>query len=375
MYKVLHIVENFNGQATEKWLFQTFDELQKKGDSVDWTFFCMLSEPGKFSEKVIEKKGRVICSPMRVSKLIPYMKFLRKTIRNGSYDIIHCHQDLMSAISLLATIGLPIRKRIVHVHNTSLDIPTENCFKVMLFRRLFRWICLYLADHIIGVSEEALKAFSQGQVSSQMSVVHCGVDLSAYHDNKRTRYTLRENLGIPDDAVILLFVGRMTKYKNPCFVLDIIEKMPQNYQQVYAIFAGAGPLEEKVRKIAAEKSLSNRVRVLGWQDNIPSIMLSCDLLVWPGLEDVMEGLGLGVVEAQAAGLKVVMSRNVPNEAVIIPELVDILPLVAGPKAWADTVITALGRNTLNKQDSLQKVKNSSFSISKSAKSLISLYDS
>lgn len=374
MSKVLHVVENFNGQATERWLLQAFEALQENGEKVDWSFFCTLDRPGKFSHKIIEHGGKVICSPMPISRLISFMKFLRGTIQDGSYEIIHCHQDLMSAIYLLASLGLPVRKRIVHVHNTSLSLPTQNWLKIFFLKWIFRLVCIFLADHIVGVSEDALKAFHKGLVNKHMSVLHCGIDLRSFHNNKMCS-GFRESLGIPCEAIVLLFVGRMTEYKNPCFVIDILEELSSSLNNFYAIFAGTGPLESVTTKYAAEKNVSNRVRVLGWQDDIALIMRSCDILIWPGLETTMEGLGLAVVEAQAAGLKIIMSRNVPAEAIIIPELIDIRSLAEGSKVWADTILAALERDGLGRKEALEVVEKSSFSISRSASNIELLYNS
>ena len=208
-----------------------------------------------------------------------------------------------------------------------------------------------------------------------MSVIHCGIDLLPFRGNTNNTHNFRKSLDIPDDADIMLFVGRMTEYKNPCFVLDVLEQLLLNQNNVYAVFVGVGPLENDVSIMADKKSVTDRVRVLGWKNNVPQIMRSCNLLIWPGVEDPMEGLGLGVIEAQAAGLKVVMSLNVPIEAIIISEMVNVVPLSSGAKVWADTITDILRHSSLDSQEALQRIEESSFSISESALNIKLLHNS
>jgi len=376
--KVLHIVESFNGQAIEQWLLQLVVEINRQGESVDWDFYCTLDVPGKYSEAVTSRGMKIFCSLDPISKPLLFLKGLRHVVKAGRYDVVHCHHDIMSAFYLTALVGLPVRKRIIHVHNTSLPLPTPNRYKAMIGSFLLKSVGCILADHIVGVSQPALDAYPgsgwMGYVSNS-SIIHCGVDLARFSKSSVNENDYRKRLGIPDGSKVLLFVGRMIEYKNPVFILDILENLPTSCNDVYAIFAGAGPLEEAVFKSADKKGLSSRVRVLGRQEDIPSIMQSCDLLIWPGVEEPMEGLGLGVVEAQAAGLKVVMSRSIPIEAIVIPELVDVVPLAGGAKEWAEKVIAALGRNSLQKDEALQRVERSSFSISESALNILKLYNS
>jgi glycosyltransferase involved in cell wall biosynthesis len=133
-------------------------------------------------------------------------------------------------------------------------------------------------------------------------------------------------------------VGRMTEYKNPCCVIDVLAHVSKSDSTVCAVFAGSGPLEEAVRKKAEQNSLESHVRVIGWQEDIPDVMQICDMLILRGLEEQMEGLGLGVAEAQAAGLPILMTLNVPDEATVMPELVGVSPLAAGFDAWADKIL-------------------------------------
>ena len=142
MVKVLHIVENFDGQAIEKWLSLLVSESAKIGKKIDWTFYCIEKNAGKFSEQVTKFGCEVICSPYPISMPIKFMKALRQTISTGGYDIIHSHHDIMSAIYFLASLGLPIQKRIMHLHNSALRLPTHSMIKQFIGRGLLGYILL-----------------------------------------------------------------------------------------------------------------------------------------------------------------------------------------------------------------------------------------
>lgn len=133
-----------------------------------------------------------------------------------------------------------------------------------------------------------------------------------------------------------------------------------------AVFVGSGPLEQNVVTMARDKLLADKVRVIGWQLDIPSLMMSCDMLICPGLEEPKEGLGLVVVEAQAAGIPVLVSLGVPDEAIVVSKLVKALPLKLGAEVWANTILEMLESELPSKDHSLALVENSSHTIAQSA---------
>ena len=373
--RVLQIVENLNNQAVESWLVKVLSLSRKRHPHLEWTFFCVLGRPGKMDEAVRQMGVRVIHSPHDIAHKRAFLTSLRQVMRQERYDVLHCHHDIMSALPLLASIGLTFRRRIVHVHNTAMSLPTPNRLKQAIVRSPFRQICLR-ADKIVGVSQDALDAMLAGHKRrpGRDCVIHCGIETHRFRRDEAKAHDLRQSFGLGTDAKILLFVGRMNAYKSPNFVVEVLSHLHQKDTRFAAVFAGSGPYEVEVRELARQRGLQDRVRVLGWRQDVPELMHACDLLIWPGVEEPKEGLGLGIVEAQAAGLPVLMSRNVPEEAVVVSELVKILSLSEGPQAWAEAATSLLQCARPARHELLTRVEVSSFSIEQSADNIAALYD-
>jgi glycosyltransferase involved in cell wall biosynthesis len=98
------------------------------------------------------------------------------------------------------------------------------------------------------------------------------------------------------------------------------------------------------------------------------------MLIWPGQEEPREGLGLGIIEAQAAGLPILMSRSVPDDAIEIEDLVTVLPLAAGSDAWAEAARLILSRERPDRRRCLATIEASRFSLDAGTRNIMELYD-
>jgi glycosyltransferase involved in cell wall biosynthesis len=374
--RLLQIVENLDNKAVEAWLYRVFRQAVVVYPNIEWTFFCVLPKSGQFDDDVRASGGRVIHSPCQISDKVSFLYHLRKVMREGRYDIVHSHHDIMSAFYLTASIGLPIRKRIVHLHNTSMSLPTPNWLKALLVREPMRQICLHAADQIVGISKDALHSMIGDRTprGGRDVVVHYAVDTDTFRHTVSDPIQFRMSLGLSASAQILLFVGRIVTYKNPIFVLEILQHVAEINPNVVAVFAGVGDQASELRKKASKMGLESRVRLVGFREDVPRLMLNSNLLVWPSLEDPKEGLGLGIIEAQAAGLPILMSRSVPEEAIVVPQLVDVLPISIGSQAWADNAIRILNQPKPSRDRCLRQVEASSFSLESGVASLMGLYE-
>jgi glycosyltransferase involved in cell wall biosynthesis len=350
------------------------------GEPLDWTFYSVLPRPGRFDEEARRLGATVINSPVELDDKMTFVRHLRATLRSGRYDVLHCHHDVVSAVYLIAALGLPIARRIVHVHNADLHVPTGSRNKAALVREPMRRICLWAADRIVGISNYTLSTFLNGQSprSGRDAVLYYGIDTKPFHAPPRDRQQLLRSLNLPDKSRIVLFVGRMVSYKNPLFVVEMLAALLEGEPNGYAVFVGTGPLTDETITRAKELNIGNRVRVLGWRDDTVQLMQLSDLFVFPRIEEVtadlgMEGLGLVVVEAQAAGLTSLLSLGIPEDAIVVSEICERRSVHDGASAWGGAARELLARPRPDRGRALAAIERSRFSLEAGFRNLVSLH--
>ena len=124
--RVLHVVESLDTGAVESWLLRMLRASRTLGVELDWTFFTVLPGAGNFDDSARALGATVINSDIELDSKVTFVRHLRSVVRAGGYDVIHCHHDIVSAVYLVAVMGLPLRRRIVHVHNADLHVPTGS---------------------------------------------------------------------------------------------------------------------------------------------------------------------------------------------------------------------------------------------------------
>lgn len=370
---VIHVVENLDKGAVENWLVNVFLESRKHYPDLKWTFFCILGKEGRLDEEVRRAGGEIIYSPYWISEKIKFLAYFRKVLKNGSYDILHVHHDYLSGFYLLASIGIKFRKRLLHIHNTDKWLPIGNAFARKLMLGPCRYAGTRLSDKIIGISRDTLDQFIQGASvdKTKTEVLYYGIDLHRFYTNG---IDIRRELRLPENSKILLFAGRMNEFKNPAFVVDILNVLVETRDDVYAIFVGKGGEEESVMLKARQYKIEDRIRLMGWRSDIPNIMKSADVFVFPRVENPKEGLGLVVVEAQAAGLPMILSYGIVEDAIVIPELASYLSLDKGWRVWANKINEVLcSGKPVAATEALNRMEVSCFSLPVATKNLVSLY--
>ena len=372
---VLHVVENLNNGSVENWLIRMLRRARNSGIDVDWTFYCAVGQPGAKDEEVRALGARVIHSPVPIVRKWAFVRALRAELRRGKFDVLHCHHDLVSAVYLVSAVGLPISKRIVHVHNADEDVLTPSVLKQFILRPALRRTCLMMADCIVGNSNHTLDTFiaGRGRRPGVNRVHYLGVDSTQFEMAVGDRLKFRRDLGLGENARILLFAGRMSPEKNPVFAVDVLAEMRRLDPETAGVFVGAGSLEEAARRRCAELGVDNAVQFLGWRDDVPEIMCCSDWFILPHPEDPVEGFGLAVVEAQLAGLRMLLSRGILDDPLLPTASFRRLALADGPQVWAKAAMELLQNSTPSRTAALAALRESPFEMDTALNDLVSLH--
>ncbi len=121
----------------------------------------------------------------------------------------------------------------------------------------------------------------------------------------RPRGVIRSELGIEDDAPVVLSIGSLSPQKAHHHLIDAFAALAAAQPAARLLVAGDGPLRETLTARIAAHGLAGRVRLLGARDDAADLLEACDLFV---LSSEREGLPITLLEAMRAGRACVSTR-------------------------------------------------------------------
>jgi glycosyltransferase involved in cell wall biosynthesis len=247
--------------------------------------------------------------------------------------------------------------------------------KQRFYRAPLRFACLKLADRIVGISNHTLDTFLAGRKRRlDRDIVHYyGVDPEPFLNAPADRLGFRRQLGYADDALVLLFGGRLVSEKNPVFAVDVLASLRKVEHRAVGVFAGTGSQEPAIVARAQELGVMNAVRMLGWRRDLAEIMSCSDWFILPHPEYPMEGFGLAIVEAQLAGLPMLLSNGIPNDPLLRTASYCRLPLSASPTIWANAAVELLRNPVSSRAEAATALGNSPFAMDVALADLMSLH--
>lgn len=284
-------------------------------------------EHGVYDDEIIENGSEIFRLPLRSKHPIQYVYALYHILHENEFDIVHAQLDAMNGLVLLVAKICKVPVRISHSHNTA--PMTRNKIKIMI-QALSRRMIMKYATTFWACSKAAGKWLYGSQ---PFMVIHNAIDLPKYAFRPVCRRKLRNRLGL-DDEVVLGFVGRLDYQKNPEFLLQLLSDSIRRGMNLAVICVGDGSESKKLKQIAKNSGIADRIKFVGNQRNIEDWYNAFDYFILPSR---FEGLGIVAVEAQANGLTCLISNKVPEE-VGLSENVHMFPL-SSTTEWLDALNT------------------------------------
>lgn len=286
--------------------------------AVGWKDRNLPSESTYISEAV-ERGSKIYYLPNRRDGLLRSFYIWDKFYREHSeYRIIHIHaSSLANAVPLYTAYRNKIPVRIMHSHNIKEGGLKFNQVLHKFHRRnINKWATNYMADSF-AAGEWMFGEFVE---KNDIRIMSLGIEAADYKYDELQRKRIRSELGIEDNYVIGN-VARFHPQKNHLFLLDIFARFAQKYSNSVLLLLGDGAESDRIKKRISELGLDEKVILAGRADD-KEWMSVFDIFAFPSL---YEGFGIVVIEAQASGLRCVVSEAVPEEAVMT-DLVKRIPL-------------------------------------------------
>ncbi len=366
MIKVLHILGTLNRGGVETWLMDMLRHVDRTAYQFD--FCCLSGGEGDFAPEAKSLGSKVF--PIKLTKNLPsFNKRFARLLQEGQYDIIHSHVHRFSGYILRQAARGGVQSRIAHSF-TAPGKQTNSVTRRAYLALMGRWLTRYATVGLGNSTESMISLFGPDwQSNPQRKLVYCGIDLDLFKQPAMDSHKIREKWNIPETALIVGHVGRLTPAKNHRFALEIAAAMQQLDARIWFLFVGDGPLRAEMEGIALENGL-RRVVFTGIVEDVTTYLKIMDLFLFPSL---WEGLPQSVIEAQVVGLRCLCSDAVTREVAVVPEAVQFLPLNLPAVEWAKRIRAMLDAPRVDTQMAWELVATSPFAIENSVSALTQIY--
>ncbi|MEH7439021.1 glycosyltransferase family 1 protein [Neobacillus drentensis] len=301
---------------------------QMDREKIQYDFMVHRSEDGHYDKEILELGGRIYrFPPIKPGNYRVYFRLLDEFFKEHTeYKVIHSHINENSSFVLRSANKVGIPCRIAHSHTSNLGIDYKLPFRIYA-----RMTMKKNANKYFACSKNAGEwLFSKKQ---EVTIIKNAINLEEFQFNEIIRDNVRSKMGIKD-KLIFGHVGRFNKSKNHDFLIDVFKEIYKLQPNSILVLIGEGDRRSIIEKKVEKLGLTTAVKFLGLRNDIPLLLQAMDLFIFPSY---FEGAPVSLIEAQAAGLKCVVSDTI-SEDINLTGLVEFFSLRESPEKWAKEIL-------------------------------------
>ncbi len=240
-------------------------------------------------------------------KNIKAYRQLCKIIRDEGIDCIHCNTPTGGLLGRLAGKRCKVKTVIYQAHGFHFyrGAPKLNW---LLYYPIERWLARR-TDALVTINREDYELASAKlrlRRGGRVYYVHgVGLDTQAFAGSQTDRVALRASLGMHEEDVILLSVGRLDVNKNHEISIRAVAKAAAHTPRTHLLICGEGAERSHLESLAVSLGVADRVHLLGNRSDMPALYQAADIML---MMSFREGLSRSLMEAMASGLPCIASR-------------------------------------------------------------------
>ncbi|MCC6208704.1 MAG: glycosyltransferase [Gammaproteobacteria bacterium] len=254
----------------------------------------LVCPPGSAIAQAARTRGLAVTElPLRGDTDLGFVPRLRRLLRREHPDLIHLHSrrgaDLLGGIAArLAGIPCVLSRRV--------DNPEPAAWVRIKYR---------LYDRVITISDGIRRVLlAEGVAPQRVVCVPSAVDAAPYAHACERDWFLAE-FDLPPQARVLGVIAQLIPRKGHRHLFATLPELLRRHPDVHVICFGKGPLHAELDAAIAAASWRGRVRLAGFRNDLARLLPCLYGVAHPA---EMEGLGVSLLQAAAAGVPIVASR-------------------------------------------------------------------
>lgn len=356
MIRVLQVVTYMGRGGLETMLMNYYRNIDR--DKVQFDFLTHRDERWDYDDEIESLGGKIYHLPKLNPFSKSYLNALDKFFKeHKEYQIVHCHQDCLSGVVLKVAKKNGVRFTIAHSHNANQDKNLKYLIKLFEKRKIPKY-----ADKLFACGDEAGRWMFN---TDNFEVLNNAIDTDLYIYNEEKASKVKKEFGI-ENKFVIGHVGRFSTQKNHEFLIDVFNEVQKIKENSVLVLVGDGNLRPEIEQKVCDLGLSDKVIFTGVRSDVNDLMQGMDVFLFPSL---YEGLGIVLIEAQAAGLKCIISDTIPKDGIITDDVLS-LSLNQSPVIWANEVLKYKGYKRSNNKELIEKAD---YDIKNNAKKLEQFY--
>ncbi len=258
---------------------------------------------------------------------------LEKIVDAGDFDILHSHDYKADyyASRLGARLGIPI---VATAHGWTGSTFRERRIYYPANKRLLKRF-----DAVICVSSDIRnELISHGASKESLHVILNGLDPASYQRSEAIRDTVRKELSLSPESVVIASVGRVERQKRFDLLIDAFAKLARNRPELQLLIVGTGSLLGDHQRQVEKLGLTGRCHLLGHRSDMKRLYQAFDIYAQ---SSDYEGTPTVLLEAMAMKLPIVATDAGGTTELIEPDADALVVPIGQPQLLAEALETTI----------------------------------